>query len=45
MVICSSKRREKPQYRLLESVNNGVHGGNWTQLKCAGNIIAVNGKF
>jgi hypothetical protein len=45
MVICSNKKREKPQYRLFESVDNGILGGSWTQLKYPSNLVAVNGKF
>ncbi|KAI6189520.1 hypothetical protein M3Y97_00017500 [Aphelenchoides bicaudatus] len=42
MVICSNKRRERPQYRLFESVDNGILGGDWTQLKYPGSLVAVS---
>lgn len=40
--MCSNKRRQRPQYRLFESIDNGVLGGDWTELKYPGTIVAVN---
>jgi hypothetical protein len=44
MVICSNKRKERPQYRLFVPLDNGILGGDWTELKYYGSLVAVNGK-
>lgn len=43
MVICSDKKRKSPQYRLFESVDNGILGGDWSPLKYSASLVAVNG--
>lgn len=45
IVVCSSKNRQKPYYRLFDTMENAMLGAEWTQLSYKAGLVALNGKY
>ncbi|CAD5226207.1 unnamed protein product [Bursaphelenchus okinawaensis] len=42
IVICGTKSRQKPHYRLVETMENAMLGGDWTPVGYKADMVAVN---